>query len=178
MAMSFRGARGPIGEAPLAEMGKVMWYARLRRAIEDRGFEGLKDEGSALVEMALVLPLTMLMMTGIFSFSLLLFEQIQLVEAVSAAGHYLAVARGAADPCATAIAAIQGQPGLVASKLTITLTQNGTALGTSCPSTPTTSVLVSGATVNVSVKYQSGLAIYWQGSSVFYLNSQMSEIVQ
>lgn len=137
------------------------------------------EEGSALVEMAVVLPMVMLIMTGIFSFSLLLFQQIQLTETVCNAGRYLAVARQDADPCATVYNAINNAPGLGASP-TITITQNGTAIPTTCPTTttPVYSYLNPGATVRVAVVAKSSLAVYGFTPGAFNLGSQISEIVQ
>lgn len=144
-----------------------------------RGLCVFGSEGSSLVEMAVVLPLVMFIMTGIFSFSLLLFQQIQLTETVSNAGRFLAVARQASDPCASAYSAIQNAPGLSASP-TISITQNGTQIPTSCPynTSTNTSYLIQGATVNVSVISTSGLAVYGSSFKTFYLGSQISEIVQ
>jgi hypothetical protein len=121
----------------------------------------------------------MLIMTGIFSFSLLLFQQIQLTETVSNAGRYLAVARAASDPCASVYSAVQSAPGLSASP-TITITQNGTQIPTTCPynTSTSTSYLIQGATVNVSVVSTSGLAVYGSAFRTFHLGSQISEIVQ
>jgi Flp pilus assembly protein TadG len=136
-------------------------------------------EGSALVEMAVVLPVTMAIMTGIFSFSLLLFQQIQLTETVSNAGRYLAVARQDSDPCATVYSTIQNAPGLGANP-TITITQNGTQIPTTCPynTTTGTSYLIQSASVNVSVVSNSSLAVYGLSPTTFHLGSQISEIVQ
>jgi Flp pilus assembly protein TadG len=148
---------------------------RLRLAVELKR----DSEGSALVEMAILLPVMMLIMTGIFSFSLLLFQQIQLTENVCNAGRYLAVARQAPDPCATVYSAINNAPGLGASP-TITITQNGTAIPTTCPynSTTNTSYLTQGATVKVSVIANSSLAVYGFRPTTFHLGSQIAEIVQ
>lgn len=137
------------------------------------------DEGGALVEMAIMLPVMMLVMTGIFSFSILLFQQIQLTETVCNAGRYLAVARQAPDPCASAYSAINNAPGLGASP-TITITQNGTQIPTTCPynSTTNTSYLIQGATAKVSVISKGSLMVYGFSPTTFSLGSQISEIVQ
>lgn len=42
------------------------------------------DRGSALVELAVALPIVMLIMTGIFSFSIALNQKLVLTEAISA----------------------------------------------------------------------------------------------
>jgi Flp pilus assembly protein TadG len=148
-------------------------FSRLRR------FVAGNSEGGALVEMAVTLPLVMLIMTGIFSFSSVLYQKLQLAEAVSNAGHYLATARGDTDPCATAISAVKNSaPGLVTKNITVTLTQSGTALGTSCPTTSTSSTLVAGSNVTVQASYPSGLALYGSSYANINLGSQISEVVQ
>jgi Flp pilus assembly protein TadG len=148
-------------------------FSRLRCSVAE------DSEGGALVEMAVTLPLVMLIMTGIFSFSTVLYQKLQLAEAVSNAGHYLATARGDTDPCATAIAAVKSSvPGLAAKNITVTLTQNGTALATSCPTTSTSSTLVEGSNVTVLASYPTGLALYGSGYSSIDLGSQISEVVQ
>jgi len=137
------------------------------------------NEGSAIVEMALLLPIMMFIMTGIFSFSVLLFQEIQLTETVCNAGRYLAVARLAPDPCSTVTTAIQNAPGL-SSNPTITITQNGTQIPSTCPynATTNTSYLVQGATVKVSVVSKGFLAVLGFTPGPFSLGSQISEIVQ
>jgi Flp pilus assembly protein TadG len=144
-----------------------------------RAFFKADSEGSALVEMAVTVPLVMLIMTGIVSFSFVLYQKLQLAEAVSNAGHYLATARGDTDPCASAITAIKsGAPGLSPKQLTTTLAQSGTALPTSCPTSSTSSTLVHGSTVEVSATYPTSLSVYGMGYSSFNLVSQISEVVQ
>jgi Flp pilus assembly protein TadG len=144
-----------------------------------RGLLSSDSEGGAIVEMAVTLPLVMLILTGIVSFSFVLYQKLQLAEAVSNAGHYLATARGDTDPCANAIAAVQNAaPGLSPSQLTISLTQDGTALPTSCPTTPSSSTLVHGSTASVSATYPTALSVYGSSYSSFNLVSQISEVVQ
>jgi Flp pilus assembly protein TadG len=144
-----------------------------------RCFVAEDSEGGALVEMAVTLPLVMLIMTGIFSFSSVLYQKLQLAEAVSNSGHYLATARGDTDPCATAITAVtSGAPALKSNNITITLTQNGSALPTSCPTTSTSSTLVQGSTVLVRASYPTGLALYGSSYASINLGSQISEVVQ
>src|SRR5664279_4854272 len=64
------------------------------------------DHGGALVEMALVMPIMLAMLTGIFSFSVVLYQKLQLGEAVSNAGRVMALERGDTDPCLTTANAI------------------------------------------------------------------------
>ena len=136
------------------------------------------SEGGALVEMAVTLPILMLILTGIVSFSFTLYQKLQLAEAVSNAGHYLATARGDSDPCAKAIqAVIAGAPGLASSSMNITLSDNGSALATSCPSSAG-SALTRGDVAQVTASYPTGLAIYGWRYTTFNLGSQITEVVQ
>jgi hypothetical protein len=54
---------------------------------------GVDVQGGAPVEMAVSLPVVLLLMTGIFSFSTALYQKLQLAEAVSNAGRVLAAER-------------------------------------------------------------------------------------
>jgi Flp pilus assembly protein TadG len=147
-----------------------------------RGLLVSDSEGGAIVEIAVTLPLVMLIMTGIFSFSMALYQKVQLAEAVSNTGHYLAVARGDHDPCANAIADVYaGAPGLTANNINITITQAGTTLPASCPGIgangPSTT-LVQGDSATVQVTYSTGLGVYGSQFSNFNLTSQISEVIQ
>ena len=53
------------------------------------------------MEVALVTPIILLLMTGMFSVSMVTYEKLQLAEAVSTGARQLAIARGDTDPCAT-----------------------------------------------------------------------------
>ena len=64
------------------------------------------EHGGALVEIAVAMPILMVMLTGIFSFSIALYQKLQLSEAVSNGGRYLATARGQTDPCSLTTSAI------------------------------------------------------------------------
>ena len=90
----------------------------------------LGDHGGALVEMALVMPIMLAMLTSIFSFSVVLYQKLQLGEAVSNAGRVMALERGDTDPCATTANAIYAAaPALAKSSMTLTFTLGGTNSG-------------------------------------------------
>jgi len=85
------------------------------------------EHGGALVETALVMPIMLAMLTGIFSFSVVLYQKLQLGEAVSNAGRVMALERGDTDPCATTASAIYAAaPALAKSNLTLTFVLGGT----------------------------------------------------
>jgi Flp pilus assembly protein TadG len=146
------------------------------------------SEGGALVEMAVTMPLVMIIMTGIFSFSLALYQKVQLTEAVSNAGHVLATDRGDNDPCATVTNAIyNATPNLKSSLLTIQITLNGAVQSpsSSCaaPGTAPNPNLKQGTNAQVLVGYPTTLNFVnaWQGSGGFgsiTLGSQITEVVQ
>ncbi len=99
---------------PKKHSGVVAWV---------RAFFGRDSEGSALVEMALSLPILLAIMTGIFSFSIALYQKLQLAEGVSTAGRVLAVDRGAVDPCLDATNALYAAaPGLAQNQIALVYT--------------------------------------------------------
>jgi len=67
------------------------------------------ESGSALVEFAMVLPMFLLLATGMFTFGITLNQYLELTNAIGIGAEQLAVSRGAAvasDPCALATAAV------------------------------------------------------------------------
>lgn len=160
--------------------------ARVRRFLHS------DSEGGALVEMAVTLPLIMLIMTGIFSFSMALYQKLQLAEAVAAAGRQLAVDRGAHDPCADVQNAIDnGAPGLNQGTLNsgIVVIINGkTEPSGSCPGSGTTGASpdlesAQGNNAQIQVTYPITLSVFnmWgtgPGFGSVNLISQVTEVVQ
>ena len=77
--------------------------------------------------MALVMPIMLAMLTSIFSFSIVLYQKLQIGESVSNAGRVMALERGDSDPCATTASAIYAAaPALSKSDLTLTFILGGT----------------------------------------------------
>ena len=130
------------------------------------------EEGQALVEAALVLPMLLVVGTGILIFGIFMMQVMSLTEGVGNAGRVLAVSGGVTlDPCAAAVTAIQNAaPLLKTSNLSYQITLNpGTGdvvYNTStCPSTSTTTGaagnLVSGGTAKIKATYSNcSLAFY------------------
>ncbi|HEX4285006.1 MAG TPA: TadE family protein [Terracidiphilus sp.] len=157
-----------------------------------RRFLRSDSEGGALVEMAVTLPLIMLIMTGIFSFSMALYQKLQLAEAVAAAGRQLAVSRGSHDPCADVTNAIyNGAPGLDKTSLNqgLVITINGhTETSASCPGPGATGANADldgaeGQNALVKVTYPTMLNVLniWgtgPGFGSVNLVSQVTEVVQ
>ena len=119
------------------------------------------EEGSALVEIALVTPVLMALITGICSFAIGFNNQLTLVSAVGAGAQYLQVMRtSTTDPCASTLSAIEAAaPSLKPSSIALTLTINSTVeSGSTCPTGA--ALLQSGQPVTVSATYPCSLAIY------------------
>jgi len=67
------------------------------------GKRGRGEDGQALVEFAIVLPLLLILVTGIIQFGLLFNKYITLTDAVRSGAQTLALGRGLSDPCDPAV---------------------------------------------------------------------------
>jgi Flp pilus assembly protein TadG len=94
------------------------------------------DEGSSLVEFAIVLPMLVLFLTGIFSIGTAFEHQQSLVQAVGIAAAQLSQSRTTSvDPCAETWKAIkQAAPNLNPASLSVTITMNGSSAATNATS--------------------------------------------
>ena len=151
-------------------------------AISRRGVCG--EDGGALVEMAVTLPIVMAVMTGIFSFSIALYQKLQLAEAVSNAGHMLVTDRGDNDPCTTATNAIYAAaPGLTQSNIILTYTLNGNNYGTGTTACAAgagaaNANMVAGKNAEIQATYGCTLGVYGMRYTSCSLASQITEVVQ
>jgi Flp pilus assembly protein TadG len=167
-------------DAPLR--GKPRSPRRMARALMRSG-----EEGSALVEFAMLLPMLLLLMTGTFVFGIAMNNYMQLTNAVSVGARSLAIsAEVTLDPCATAYTAITGAaPALNPSNMTFSYSLNGTTYtGTTCSSSSVTSGaagnLASGTTASVTVTYPLNLSVFGKvfNASNAVLSSTSTELVQ
>jgi Flp pilus assembly protein TadG len=144
------------------------------------------EEGGALVEMAMVLPILLLMVTGIFSFGITLNNYLELTDAVSIGARYLALQAGQTlDPCATAVTKIElAAPFLKPANLSFAFVLNGVSYsGTSCSSSSYTTGaagnLMSAQPAQVTVTYPCSLAVYGRNlAPSCTIVAQTTEIVQ
>jgi hypothetical protein len=144
------------------------------------------SEGGALVEFAVVLPILLLVLTGIFTFGIAMNNYNELTEAVNTGARLLAISRGqATDPCAvTAAAVYAAAPTLTQKGLSLSFVLNGNPYsGASCPSSSTTTGaagnLVEGQPAEVIVTYPCNLAIYGINLAPgCTLQAQTTELVQ
>jgi Flp pilus assembly protein TadG len=145
--------------------------------------------GGAMVEMALTLPIVLCLLTAIYWFSLALYQKLELAEAVSVGGRFLAVDRGDTNPCTSTTAKIlAAAPGLTTSSLSITYTLNGTATGPaaspSCAgaSGAANANMVAGGTAEIQATYPCTLIFFPVFTTTFNttckLHSTLTEVVQ
>jgi Flp pilus assembly protein TadG len=154
-----------------AKNGSAMFsWKYLKSALGSRRF-GLRlgnQRGSALVEFAMVLPMFMLVVTGIGSFGWALNNYLELTNAVTLAAENLAISPNAiTDPCANVTSIIDGAaPGLNATEISTTTvitsgstTQVSTSYsGSSCPAGA--ALLTNGDPVSVTATYPCTLSVY------------------
>jgi Flp pilus assembly protein TadG len=145
------------------------------------------EAGGSLVEFAIVLPVLLLIVTGVFTFGIALNNYLELTDAVGIGGRQLAISRGqTTDPCATAVSAIENAaPSLnPASYTSWTFVLNGTSYsGTSCSSSSTTTGaagnLSQGKSAQVKVEYPCNLTVYGINyAPSCTLTAQITELVQ
>lgn len=120
-----------------------------------------------MVEFALVLPVFLLVVTGIFAFGITYNNWLVLTDATSVGGRTVAISRGnTLDPCSTAATAIQGAaPGLNLKNITYAFVIGGTNYsGSSCSSSSTTTGaagnLIQGGSIQLTVTYPCSLVVY------------------
>jgi Flp pilus assembly protein TadG len=119
------------------------------------------EDGSALVELALTLPVFLALLTGICSFAIALSNQLTLIQATGTGGQYLAQLRSSStNPCSDVFTAIKNAaPHLNSSNIGLTFTLNGTTVtGTSCSGYQT--YLAEGAAVTVATTYPCNFSVY------------------
>jgi Flp pilus assembly protein TadG len=89
--------------------------------------------GAAAVEFALVAPLLLLLLLGIFQFGWLFNNYLMLTQATSSGSRLFSVQRGYDSPCTTAFNAVKSAAaGLNASSITMSCSVNGGSVCSSC----------------------------------------------
>lgn len=135
------------------------------------------EEGSAMVETALVMPVVLVFMTAMFSLSTVLYQKLELVEAVGSGARFLAVDRGDNDPCAaTANVIYAAAPNLSKSKMSLSFVLNGVSYsGATCNGT---TGMVSGATAQLKATYPCTMTAFRMSFGTCTLAATTSEAIQ
>jgi len=169
-----------------------MEFPRIRRAISpvlvalDRFASGRiavfrsGTRGGSLVEFALTMPIMMLVITGVFTFSVAIYQKLELSEAVAAGGRVIAADRGDTNPCATTATAIENAaPTLNSANMTFSFSINGgTATGATCTGSAGANNMAAGGTASVKATYTCVLHAYRFSFPGCVVSSQIVEEVQ
>lgn len=151
-----------------------------------------KEDGSSLVEFALVLPLMLVLITGMATFGIAINNYMVLTDGVAAGARALSLARGqtnpalaASDPCAYAVqVANNALPTLNTSKVSYTIVwtttdSGGTVVSTKYTTNTCTAMsLNSGDSVQVQGSYPATLILYGWNPKSLNMVALTSELVQ
>jgi Flp pilus assembly protein TadG len=120
------------------------------------------EEGSNLVEFALVLPVLLTLLTGILSVGTAMMNYESLTHGVTMAADYLVAARASTtDPCKDVLGQITANaPTLDSTKINVYLSTSGgnTASGSSCADKQ--SILAATQNVTVKATYPCNIGVY------------------
>ncbi len=121
------------------------------------------DEGNALLEMALIMPALLGLVTGICAFGITFSNQLTLTQAVGSAGQYLSQYRPLkkTDPCADTFTQLtNAAPNLNSANISMTISINGIQKSGNTCSGAQTNFGTGGVDVSVYATYPCSLAIY------------------
>jgi len=139
-----------------------------------------RERGGSLIEFTLVMPILLVVMTGMVSFGFALHNDLVLTNAVNTGAQLLSFSRGqTTDPCATAYAAVTNAAStLNTSSISLSFVINGTtyASTTSCPSGAAN--MVQGASAQVTGTYPLVLAVFGTNFASYHLGTQVTEFIQ
>jgi Flp pilus assembly protein TadG len=144
------------------------------------------EQGSSLIEFALVLPVMLMVTMGIATFGIALNNYNSLTNATSVAARQVGLSRGqTTDPCTLASTSVyNAAPLLTKSNYTFVLSLNGTKYtGTSCSSASTTTGaagnMTQGSSAILTVTYPCSLIVYGKNyAPSCTLTAQTAELVQ
>lgn len=148
------------------------------------------EEANALVELAVALPVVMLLITGMITFGLMLNNYLVLSHATDVGARNLALSRGATtNPCSDAVTAIQNAaPNLASSSLNYTFNiGSGSFSGSSTGFSGTTSAscsqagvsdMVAGDNATVTVTYPFQLLVYGWKATTVNIAASTTEVIQ
>lgn len=139
-----------------------------------------RERGAALVEVAFVFPITLIVLTALLQFAVYINNSLELENATSLAGQYLALNRGAANPCALTVSAFEGvESGLIPASLNFSFTLNGASFPNTTTCTAGSAQLTQGSNATVNVTYPCAIAIFNVNlTPTCTLAAQVTEVIQ
>jgi len=136
------------------------------------------ERGGSTIELVLVMPILMLILTGVTTYGLTLHNLLVLTNAVNTGAQLLAFSRGqTTDPCATASSAITSAAPSLGTGLSLTFVINGSSYsGTTC--TAGAANMSQGTSAEVTATYPCTLILYGVVPSACSLKAQITEVIQ
>jgi Flp pilus assembly protein TadG len=112
-----------------------MRHLGVARPTPHRRVGGTGDQGTAMVELALILPLLLLLIVGVVRFGVAFNAKIEMSGAAREAARYMVAHQSAPDLAAARLAAKNASPGLALTdaEITIVNTSGGSACATTAP---------------------------------------------
>jgi Flp pilus assembly protein TadG len=155
------------------------------KAIGRRKNQDYNESGQAAIELAVCLPVLLLLVTGLGAYGLLFTKYLMLTDAVNEGARQLAVSRGqTTDPCSVVYYSVtNAAPTLTATNMTFQVVLNGASYsGSSCSSSSTYSGaagnLTLGTPAKVTVTYPCTYALYGMGTKACSLVASTTELMQ
>jgi Flp pilus assembly protein TadG len=136
------------------------------------------DKGVSALEFAIISPVLLTILLGIFQFGTAMNNYLVLTNAAAKGALTIALGRGTATPYTTTISAIDAAaPNLTAANITTTVTINGTACSTD---SGCTTALVAGVSAVVRTTYPCNLTVMGinYAPSGCTLSAQTAQMVQ
>jgi Flp pilus assembly protein TadG len=136
------------------------------------------DEGVSAIEFALISPVLLMIVTGIFQFSVAMNQYLSLTNAVAQGALTLALSRGTTTPYSSTTTAIAAAaPSLVPAQTTITVKINGAACTSDATCLPS---MIAGQSAVVKATYPCNLTVMGHNyaPSGCNLNAQTAQMIQ
>jgi len=144
-----------------------------------------RSEGSALIEFALIAPLMLALLTGMFGLGFALAIYLQLNNAVDVGARTVAVIRATnsdgttPDPCAAAVTAISNAaPSLNSTKISYSFTLNGTPYPNVTTCTGGEANIVTGKVAQITATYPYTLMLFGWKPTPMTFSAQTTELMQ
>jgi len=126
-----------------------------------------------------VVPILLLISTGMLSFGLAMHNSLVLTNGVNIGAQTLAISRGqTTDPCATAYSAISNAAPSLMGSLTYTFVINGTSYANKTTCAAGASNMVQGATAQITASYPCTFAIFGMSLPACSIQTETAELIQ
>lgn len=145
-----------------------------RRSPRLRGTRLRHEEGQGLVEFAIVLPVLLIVLTGMLQFGLMLNKYITLTDAVRSGARNLSLGRGLTDPCTPAVDATINSAAVGG----LTLAPNQVTATLLAPDTCSPGNMVEGDSVKISAGFSYTLSVFGMKITTVPLSASATDAIE